>query len=341
MRRGHIQLVVVSLFVLACLTGCSKAPRELLSNEENSVIPKITGYVTGCAIGVFLDDGLPELSKVNSYEAAISREVSVVMWFLDFTCPFSAAPCDMLDSHGIIPMIAWEPWIAPNSSDMTYSLDKIAAGVHDTYIRNFALAIKSWGKPLILRFAHEMNGNWYPWCGNYYGNSSSMYIQAWRRVYATFEALGVSNVAWAFCPMDISYPVATWNTATSYYPGDAYVDLVGFDTYSKPETSYAAFDTLAAPIYAELSVFDKPIIIGEMSRDEPDPDTSENGKSAWITDTFIKIKSPSYQNIKLYVWFNLNKPEGKMRYWRMDNWAACKSAFQSAMNDPYYVSKIH
>ena len=335
-------IIIALLFALViCSAGCSKSPRELQNNEEPSQSLKITGNYAGCAIGAFLEDGSPTSLEVVSYEAAISREAAVVMWFLDFTSSFSAIPCDMLYDHGIVPMIAWEPWIAPNGLDMTYSLDKIVSGLHDTYIRNFALAIKSWGKPLLLRFAHEMNGNWYPWCGTNYGNSASTYIQAWRYVHATFEALGVNNVSWVFCPMDISYPGDAWNTASNYYPGDAYVDWVGFDTYSMPETSYNSFDTLAAPIYASLSVYGKPIMIGEMSRDEPDPETSENGKSVWITETFNKIKGSSYQKIKLYIWFNKNKTEGKMRYWRMDNWPACRISFEAAMKDPYYISIIH
>ena len=90
-----------------------------------------------------------------------------------------------------------------------------------------------------------------------------------------------------------------------------------------------------------LTTLEKPVMIGEMSRDEPDPDTSENGKSAWITDAFNKIKGGNYPKIKLFVWFDHNKYEDpKMRYWKIGNWESCRLSFKTAVADPYYLSTI-
>jgi hypothetical protein len=348
LSKSAFIILALLLALIICTAGCSKAPRDLEYHEEITPSSKICGDYVGCSIGTFLHDGFPSAESINSYEKVISREVAVVMWFQDFTLPFQTATCEMIYSHGCIPMIAWEPWIGGNFSNMTYSLDAINSGTWDTYIRDFAIAAKAWGKPLFIRWAHEMNGNWYPWSGIKYGTGSTAtdkYKNAWRRIYNIFATVEANNVTWAWCPNNESVPADPWNNAVNYYPGDAYVDWMGFDGYSKPETSWGNFEALFLTIYATLcaiSTFEKPILIGEMSRDEPDPNTSENGKSAWITDTFNKIKSSGYQKIKLYVWFNLNKYEApKMRYWQIDNWPLCMISFEAAMKDPYYISIIH
>lgn len=298
---------------------------------------KITGNYTGCGIGVFLEDGDPTSSEIDSYESLISKEVAVVMWFKDFTCDFPTASCEMIYNHKCIPMITWEPWKWA-STEVTYSLENINAGNCDAYIQTFANAAKSWGKPLFLRFAHEMNGNWYPWSGALNGSdeaATSKYKAAWRRIYATFEALGVTNVTWVWCPNNFDDPIASWNTAESYYPGDSYVDWIGIDGYSCADwNGCASFDTLFDAIYNTFNSYGKPMMIGEMARS---PDTDIGGKPSWIIGTFSKIHA-NYTNIKLYVWFNKNKEYD----WSVNSSPESLSAFRAAMTDEaYYLSTIH
>jgi beta-mannanase len=58
---------------------------------------------------------------------------------------------------------------------------------------------KTWGKPLYLRFAHEMNGNWNSWspASTTIGRE---YAAAWKRVHDIFRKEGATNVRWVGRP---------------------------------------------------------------------------------------------------------------------------------------------
>ena len=303
-----------------------------LSEDDQVPSLKISGNYTGCGIGVFLHDGLPSAGSITSYEALISREVAVVMWFLDFTNYFPTSACDSVHDHGCIPLITWEPrkW---DSTEATYSLENINAGNCDAYIQTFASAAKSWGKPMFLRWGHEMNGDWYPWSGCNHGNSGAEYIAAWRRIYATFEAVGAKNVTWVWCPMNYSSTTEVWDNAENYYPGDSFVDWIAFDGYwdsgTNSDPAYLGiYNTLTSAIFSN-----KPIMIGETARGSGEA----ADKPAWITDAFYKIKN-NYSKIRSYVWFNMSKESD----WRVDSSPESLNAFKAAMTDEaYFLSTIH
>ena len=320
------------------LSGSSANPTTITMSSDKNVIAtfilnnKIHGDYTGCGIGVFLADGDPTSSEIDAYESLISREVAVVMWFKDFTCDFPTAACEIVSNHKCIPMITWEPWKWGESTP-TYPLSGIIAGDFDNYIKSFALAAKTWGKPVFLRFGHEMNGNWYPWDGSHNGNSTANYVAAWRRVHATFEALGATKVTWVWCPMNYSVPSNSWNNVENYYPGNSYVDWVAFDGYSDSGTNSDAvfssiYSTLTGPTFSN-----KPIMIGETARGTGDA----TNKPDWITDAFNRIKN-NYPNIKSYTWFNINKESD----WRINSSPESLNAFKASMTDKaYYLSTIH
>jgi beta-mannanase len=58
----------------------------------------------------------------------------------------------------------------------------------------------------MLRFAHEMNGNWYPWSEGVNGNAAGQYVPAYRRVVTLFRSVGVTNVTWVWSPKVASPP---------------------------------------------------------------------------------------------------------------------------------------
>ena len=52
----------------------------------------------------------------------------------------------------------------------------------------------------MIRFAHEMNGTWYPWAEGVNGNGPGDYVAAWRHVVGVFRRAKVSNVTWTWAP---------------------------------------------------------------------------------------------------------------------------------------------
>ena len=113
-----------------------------------------------------------------------------------------------------------------------YSNSAIAAGSFDAFLIQWAKDAKSYGKPVILRYAHEMNGNWFPWSPYqdrkiYYdlGNTSANYVAAWRHIYNVVHPIA-PNVKFYWCPYRL-YDTSSF----AYFPGLSYVDYIGFDAY--------------------------------------------------------------------------------------------------------------
>ena len=130
-------------------------------------------------------------------------------------------------NNGSIPMVTWEPWnYTQGIKQSDYSLQNIISGHFDAYITQWALASKAWGYPYFLRFAQEMNGNWYPWSEQVNGNSPGQFARAWQHVHNIFTNLGVTNVTWVWSP-NVLYNGST--SLSELYPGSNYVDWIGMD----------------------------------------------------------------------------------------------------------------
>ncbi|MGC4064161.1 MAG: glycosyl hydrolase [Polyangiaceae bacterium] len=235
-------------------------------------------------------------------------------WSLDYT---SFARADI--TAGRIPYVTVEPF--------NTSLDSIASGSEDTLIRSRATAVKSLGGKLLLRFAHEMNGNWYPWDGYHNGANSAApqkYVAAYRHLHDVFASAGVTNVLWVFCPNVDSVPNESWNQWSNYYPGDSYVDWMCFDGYNWGTDTFAS---MTSRIYPGLAAKGKPIMLGETS-------TKDVEKSNWISAILPAMKS-QFPLLKALVWFDVNKEND----WRFDSTSNSLSAFVTMAKNPYLNPK--
>src|SRR4051812_6817736 len=210
-------------------------------------------------------DGLPgDPVVLDPFTKATGVSPSVAMYFYDFGGRVDATALRRLSDSGRLPMMTWEPWNHTTPSANPYSLQAIAAGQFDAYLSAQGKALAAVGAPVAVRFAHEMNGSWYPWGQGVNGNTPADYVAAYRHVHDVIAAAGASNVVWVWSPITVisrpDVPLAP------LYPGDDYVDWVGLSVYfSSPVATYAAdvpptirqLDQLAPtkPIYvAETSV---------------------------------------------------------------------------------------
>ena len=252
------------------------------------------------------------------------------MWYVHWQNPFPAAEANIVSSNGSIPLITWEPWI----TNPLGTLEAIAAGSYESYVKDFLLAAKAWGKPFFLRFAHEMNGNWYPWDGWHNGESNGpdAYKRAWIYLFNLKQELAADNVNLVWCPNNNSFPAVAWNNIYAYYPGDHYVDWVGMDGYNWGYSDWQTFNDVFGTIYNQLTLFTaKPLMIGEFASGS----SEAHSKSAWITDAFAKIEN-QYPRIKLFCWFNINKE----RDWRVDSSPDAAAAFNNSLQKGYFIGKM-
>ena len=130
-------------------------------------------------------------------------------------------------------LVSWEPWRpVPPELGVTeqfrpqpgYTNLDVARGIQDEYILRFARSLATFRGRVDLRYAHEMNGTWYPW-----SHDPIAYRRAWRRVVRLFRAAGAGNVrfVWSVNP-SLYLPLKRWQRSVRvYWPGRRYVDAVG------------------------------------------------------------------------------------------------------------------
>lgn len=78
------------------------------------------------------------------------------------------------------------------------------------------------GFPVVFRLWHEMNGNWFWWGSSATNQTPQLYIDFYRLTVDYIRDRS-NLVLFGWSPSN--------NVPISYYPGDNYVDLVGFDMY--------------------------------------------------------------------------------------------------------------
>lgn len=115
----------------------------------------------------------------------------------------------------------------PENQEFTTELDMLAGELKK---------LRDARVPVIWRPFHECSGNWFWW--SRWG--AAPYIAAWRFMFERFTQVhGLNNLIWCYNPVS-SATLAAW------YPGDAYVDMIGLDIYpagghSTYATDYAAY----------------------------------------------------------------------------------------------------
>lgn len=237
----------------------------------------------------------------------------------------------LIDEFGSTPVITWEPlyYATPTStSSQSVLYEEILSGLYDDYIIDFAKATARYNKPIMIRFAHEMNINGFHWgtTRQEFGPQSALiYKKMFRHVVSLFRAVGTTNVLWVFCPNNESVPVPNqstnsnmWNVLSNYYPGDEYVDVLGLDGFnwgtsqkvSEGEgwnSSWRTFPELFSEPINELKALSptKPILIFETG-------TVEEGGSHddWLAQA---LTSAQQMGVKGIVWFLADKENN----WRL------------------------
>jgi hypothetical protein len=118
---------------------------------------------------------------------------------------------------GAEPMLNWDP--------IGVSMSGIAGGAYDRYLESWARSVAAYRKPVLLRFAKEMNGSWYSWSGQ----GPAPYVAAWRHLVTVFRHTGARNARFIWSPDGlIGEPAPRWRSGVvRWYPGSRYVSYVG------------------------------------------------------------------------------------------------------------------
>jgi len=278
---------------------------------------------TGCLTGAFLENR-PTVASIEQFEADYGKRPAVVLVFLDWgKYPDETVIRDVYGSGSVL-MITWEPWVASQKAAIDYGA--LLGGKDNAYIREFALRLKAIGKPVLLRFAHEMNGDWYPWSASKIGKET--YMEMFRHVRKVFDEAGVSNVRWVFSINAENVPRE--NDYGRCYPGDRFVDYIGLDGYNwgptQPWSRWRSFKDLFSGVYGEVvKRYQKPVMISEFGT------TSTGGdKAHWIDEALTEVKS--MPAVRALVFFNVDKETD----WKVASGSEAGRALKNSLADSYF-----
>jgi len=374
MKRGALYLVACAGVALALFGGasCSKAPPPA-TGLEKLLVPDRGAYT-----GAFIDFGDTEddvtVEGIESFEKLVGKHQAIIAsssyWGEQ---SFPTANLELIWRHGSLPLVFWSPWDRPYDEDQgpdKFSLSNIAAGKWDAYIDHWGDAAKAFGHPFMVSFANEMNGQWFPWSGMFYGQDKQIpnsnppryyapeiFKAAYRRVVDRVRARGANNVVWVFHVMNYSMPQAMgttypaameWNKMGQYYPGSKYVDWLGMSVYGQQylDDNWSPFEPLLDWPYTEITQIDptKPVMLAEWGIGEF---PQFGSKSGFIEEAFRIMKR--YPKLKAAVFWNerwQNEPsenddgtyqDGGYSNLRVNSSPASLAAYRNGVGDPFWL----
>lgn len=283
---------------------------------------KVVPSQWGIYHGAFPDLTFPsstffESAKVTHLDRILVKPLAWVQFQDDFVegIHFPWTAIEGIERLGKIPYIRMMPRsrrAQDFGADPLYNMRNILRGDFDRDFREYARNAKLTGSPLIIEFAPEANGRWYPWNGLWNGGGElaygdprlpdgpERYRDAYRRVVDLFRAEGVENVTWVFHVDSQPKPIADWNRMANYYPGDDYIDWIGISVFGAqyPWDYWNSFTEVLDAAYPEFAAISatKPLAIAEFGviEDAHDP----NRKANWIREALTAIRDERYARVK-------------------------------------------
>jgi hypothetical protein len=352
---------LIALFLILCFPSCERSlPVTSQVDPRGSV--KIGLPEQGAYTGAFIDFGGAEddvaLEAIEGFEQMVGKHQAIIasssFWGEQ---SFPLANLKMIWRHGSLPLVFWSPWDRPyeqRKGPDRFSLKAILAGDWNRYIDDWADQARVYGHPMIVSFGDEMNGDWFPWSGIYYGagkpvpgqpnelEGAEVFKRAYRYVVDRVRARGANNIQWMFQTNNFSYPWENWNYGPNYYPGSAYVDWLGLSVYGEQfiEEPWAEFWPLVKWPYEEMERLDptKPIMIAEWATGEF---PTRGNKAKWIRDALETIRT-RLPRVKAEVYWHERWQNEDQTYsnLRVNSSPEALAAYQHRIADPYFLSQL-
>jgi hypothetical protein len=299
-----LSALVLTLAACTELSTVPPSPSPIQNEARGTTEP-----LGNAMFGAYIKGAAWNKELLFDLEQAVDHEFKIIHWFTSWDMPFETALVNRVLDLGRIPMITWQ--------SRNQSTTDIAAGIHDSYIRTWAKAVKSISGEVYLRPFPEMNGNWTPWHGN-----PTALVAAWQRVVDIFREEGATNAKWVWAPNVRDEPATLDNRMELYYPGSSYVDILALDGYNwgttRSYTAWKEFDTIFQDAYNRVGKLGKqPVWVAEVASTEHGGDKGE-----WVNNM---LASTSFPRIEALVWFN----EDKETDWRIESSSDSLQAFRS------------
>ena len=356
----RVRITVALIFLLA-ISGCRRQETKTPTVNRDGPV-EVTLPEHGAYTGAFMDFGDAEddvaLETIEDFEQMVGKHQAIIAsssyWGEQ---NFPTANLNVIWRYGAMPLIYWSPWDRPytqNRGPDRFSLTAIVEGQWDDYLDKWADAARKFGHPMIVAFGNEMNGDWFPWSGWYYGadewvgdtagpwEGPENFKKAYRYVVDRVRARGASNIKWMFHTNNYSYPLDTWNFAPAYYPGSDYVDWFGLSVYGQQfkDEPWAEIPPLVDWPYKEMSQLDpnKPIMIAEWATGEF---PRSGSKAAWVRQGLDLFRS-RYPRVKAAVYWHERWQNADQSYsnLRVNSSVESLNAYREGVANPDWIGNL-
>jgi glycosyl hydrolase family 26 len=281
-------------------------------------------------------------TALKNFEAKAGRKLDIVYRYHDWGSNDNGIFPDVYEksqmTQGYIVHLSWES--RQYSSGKNFTWTEIANGSQDAVINAAAQRAKASTAKFMISFDHEMDNT----AVHSADGPDVDYVAAYRHIIDLFKAAGVTNVVWVWTPMGWS---GTYSRLPNLYPGDSYIDWLGYDPYNfytcnkgawkTPATTFGSFyDWMHQP--AQMAWHGaKPYILAEFSSHEDSADP--NRKGDWMRDVVDAIKL--YPDIKAVQFFDSTTSlSGGFCNLLVDSTSQAQAGYAEAGTDPY-VNQPH
>lgn len=317
--RGRRRLLLTSVTATCAVLVAVLALRDASGPAAPADDPKcrpteLLEPPCGAWFGAFVPHDKTNLAdKVRAYEENVGRRLDIVYTYHDM----SAVTDTRLEGQLLTEqeqrvgedrmlLLSWESkwWGGTKAQQPTWR--RIAAGdLDDSVIDVQARRVKEYGertgKKVFLSFDLEMDTRT---PGN---GSPADYVRAYRHIHDRFRELGVDNVVWTWI---ITGYLDHADLFEQMYPGDEYVDWIGYNQYnyylchktdwlSFAQTQYATHDWVRANISD-----DKPLMLSEFGS-ASDPERPDR-QAEWYAQVPAVLKD--LEGVKAALQWNYRDP---------------------------------
>lgn len=256
-----------------CLTGQMESTWMDSPDYELNYIEQATGKLPAIRGLDFMHNDFEGVAK-RAREWWEMGGIPTICWHTgaDFASGYNECLADNLN---------WEEAFIPGSATYNALLDGMDRAV--PYLQQLEDA----EVPVLWRPFHELDGGWFWWSKG----GAENFVKLWQLMYSRYtDYWGLDNLIWVF-----GYS-ANGGNMEAWYPGDAYVDLVGADSYT-PGANGALFEECSA-----LAPEGMPIVFHECGTIPQEQQMLEEGAPwlyfmVWHTDWITDEKNNSVESL--------------------------------------------
>lgn len=347
-------------FSLLLLLSCGRSPSDKISTK---LLPPPQNKIY---FGAFPDFSGPEdnvsKKRINDFEKLIDKKIAWAMfsdnWYNGIVYP--KKKIHLISDSGATPYVR----MMPRSDEIQghleekFSMQNIIDGKFDTELIAWARATKKDNIPLLIDFGVEANGDWFSWGGNFNGGSvpdtygdvnypdgPERYRDAYRHIIDIFRVEEVTHVTWFYHYNYASFPNVQWNQPKYYYPGDDYIDWIGFSLYGAQtldeEWEGLDFSIQLKEFFDSFKALDtkKPIALLEFGVTDYH---KQGSKSIWLEDAFKTILDNPYVKFDaINIWHEdwQNEDETYTRL-RVDSSNKTLKTFKKLIDNDRFISEL-